>query len=121
VTFLHKTRLRVLAFTLGLGLAALGLISLTAIPAWPVLGVAFAVAVVACNKLALRLSDEVCLGCGSDLASQPKGERGVICPSCGTINHWLGDDADDELLAQAEPAPSPEAPSSPTPDQTASA
>lgn len=85
MTFLHRTRLRALAVIVGVALTALALISLTAVPAWPVVGVAVAAAAVAIHNLSHRLSHPTCLTCGHNLAGHPTGEHGRICPSCGAI------------------------------------
>lgn len=82
-----------LAYLVGLALAAIGLASLTTIPAWPVLGVAIAAAAMLVNTAATRLSEATCLGCGASTAELPKGEHGTICPHCGTIGHTPDDSA----------------------------
>jgi hypothetical protein len=111
MTWMHKIRLRVLGLLLGLVLAAIATISLTTVPAWPVIGVAFATLAIAVNKLTTRLSQPTCWGCGTDLASADEGIYGVECPSCGLLTPrgsdmaWArdegsGDDAaeEDELV-----------------------
>ena len=47
----------------------------------------FSVAFVAMgiNRIASRLDQSVCLACGADLTSQPTGEHGPICPTCGAV------------------------------------
>ncbi len=82
---MHKVRLRALAFVVGIALCALGAISLTTIPAWPIVGVAVAFVAVGINRIASRLAQPVCLSCGIDLGEQPTGEHGPICPSCGAV------------------------------------
>lgn len=83
---MSRIRLRGLALVLGIALFALGAISLTAIPAWPVVGVAVACAAMVVNRIAARLDQPVCLVCGSDIAGQPAGEHGVACSDCGSVN-----------------------------------
>src|SRR5437660_1043665 len=75
VTWFHLTRLKVLAYVLGLLLAGLGLVSLTTMPVLPVLGVIVAAAAVVINKAAFRLSSPTCLGCGKDIGHLPDGEH----------------------------------------------
>lgn len=103
MTWMHKIRLRVLGLLLGLVLAAIATISLTTVPAWPVIGVAFATLALAVNKMTTRLNQPTCWGCGSDLASADAGIYGVQCPTCGTLTPrgadlaWdAGRDADDD-------------------------
>lgn len=102
VTWFHQTRLKVLAYVLGITLAGLGLLSLTTIPAWPVVGVIVAAAAMVINTAASRLSDPTCLGCGRDLAGQPTAEHGIACPDCGSISFKPGS------LASAQAATSPD-------------
>jgi hypothetical protein len=83
---MSRIRLRALALVLGIALFALGAISLTAIPAWPVVGVAVACAAVVVNRIAARLDHPICLACGHDIAGQPAGEHGVACSNCGAVN-----------------------------------
>ncbi len=85
MTWMHKVRLRVLGLLLGLALAAIATISLTTVPAWPVIGVAFATLALAVNKMTTRLNQPTCWGCGSDLANAQEGIYGVECPQCGTL------------------------------------
>lgn len=84
--WLQKIRLRVLAYALGLILAALAISSALTIPAWPIVGVAVAAVVFVINRTASRLADDTCLGCGRAIADLPIGEHGKICPDCGTIS-----------------------------------
>ncbi len=85
LNWLHKVRLRALALAVGIALCALGAISLTTIPVWPIVGVAVAFVAMGINHIAARLDQPVCLSCGADLTSQPTGEHGPICPSCGAV------------------------------------
>lgn len=91
MTWMHKTRLKALAFAMGIALAALGVISLTALPAWPVVGVAVAAVAFSVNRIAARLSVDraMCFGCGQSIADAPEGEHGSICPGCGSINQRI--------------------------------
>ena len=85
MTWLHQIRLRVLALLLGTALAAIATVSLTAIPVWPVVGVAVAAAAWGVNKITSRLRQPTCFGCGGDISREPKGVYGTICPHCGSI------------------------------------
>jgi hypothetical protein len=85
MTWMYKIRLRVLGLLVGLMLAAVATISLTTIPAWPVIGVAVATLALAVNKMTTRLGQPTCWGCGSDLAQAEAGQYGVECPSCGSL------------------------------------
>lgn len=82
---MSRIRLRVLAYVLGLTLTAVGLISLAALPAIPVIGVAFAAAAFGVNSLTSRLRMPVCHGCGQVLGDAPAGLYGVVCPHCGSL------------------------------------
>ncbi len=84
--WMSRIRLRALAYLVAIGLFALGIISLTAVPVWPVLGVAVACAVMAVNRIAARLDTPVCLHCGAGLSERAAGEHGVICADCGAVN-----------------------------------
>lgn len=85
MTWLGKIRLRVLAYVLGIALAVLGVVSLTTIPAWPIVGAAVAVVAMVIHRAGAGLASASCLGCGQSLSQQPEGEHGIICPECGTI------------------------------------
>lgn len=84
-TLMQRVRMKVLAILLGTVLAAVATISLTSLPAWPIVGVAVATVAVAVNKMTARLKTPVCYGCGEDITRLPSGEYGVICPSCGMM------------------------------------
>lgn len=90
--WMHKVRKRMLALLLGVALAVIATISLTAIPAWPVIGVAFAAVAVAVNSMAGRLHVDrpLCLQCGHDLSDLPApdaaGPYGSVCSSCGALH-----------------------------------
>lgn len=106
--WMSRIRLRVLAFVLGLALTAIGLISLTAIPALPVIGVAFAAAAVGVNSLTARLKQPVCHGCGEQIGDVPAGTYGVQCPHCGSLTQFgeqpllAADDADQDADDETE-------------------
>jgi hypothetical protein len=101
MTWMHQVRRRILWIAVGVGLTTLGVVSVTTMPAWPLVGVAVATLAIAINHLAGRLSEPTCYGCGENLAGQPRGERGTICPHCGSINQWVADAGDVEDLASA--------------------
>lgn len=103
LTWIHTTRLKVLACVVGLALAGLGIVSLTAIPAWPIVGAVVAAAAVVINSAAHRLSGPTCLGCGGDLSRLPDGEHGVVCPGCGILSFKPGQ------LSTRTGTPAPEA------------
>lgn len=96
MVWMARIRFRLFAFLLGLTLAALGAISLTTLPAWPVVGVAFAAAAVAVNHMTSRLKAPVCHGCGARLADEPPGAYGVVCSACGFVTLPMGTLAADE-------------------------
>lgn len=85
--WINRLRLKALAWVLAIGLAAIGAISIFAVPAIPALGVAFAVVAVALNQLGHRLTQPTCYGCGGNLSGQAAGQYGVVCKGCGIINH----------------------------------
>jgi hypothetical protein len=104
MTWMHRIRLKVLAFAVGIALAALGLISLTTVPVWPVVGIAVAAVAFTINTVASRLTtgSTTCYGCGQTLVGAPEGEHGCICPGCGAINQRLAAvnaEPEDEHLA----------------------
>lgn len=86
--WMSRVRFRVLAFVLGLAFTAIGLISLTAIPALPVIGVAFAAAAVGVNSLTAKLKQPVCHGCGNPIGDAPSGHYGSVCPGCGSLTQF---------------------------------
>ena len=98
--WMSKIRLRVLAFMLGLVFTAIGIVSLTTIPAWPIVGVAVAAAAVAVNSMTSKLKVPICHGCGKPLGNAPSGQYGVICPSCGFLTQ-----TSHATLASSESAP----------------
>ncbi|MEL7484943.1 MAG: hypothetical protein AAFN41_11405 [Planctomycetota bacterium] len=86
IALLHKLRLRAFAVVVGLILAAVGVVSIVSAPAWPVVAGAVAIAAVAVNSVASRLTKTICLGCGHNVTGAPVGQYGVVCPKCGTIS-----------------------------------
>ncbi len=79
--WMQRVRLKVLTITAILVATAVALVSVLALPAWGVwIGAAAAVALVV-NTVASRLSSNVCLGCGHDLAHEARGEFGASAPS----------------------------------------
>jgi predicted RNA-binding Zn-ribbon protein involved in translation (DUF1610 family) len=86
MTLMHKVRLRVLALVVATTLAAIGAVSLAALPVWPVVGVAVATFALAMNTMTAKLGKAVCWGCGTSIAGQPVGEYGVVCPQCGAVS-----------------------------------
>jgi hypothetical protein len=86
VTFLHSIRRRVLWIVVGVGLTTLGVVSMTTLPAWPIVGAAVATIALVLNGMTRSLRGQVCLGCGQSIAHLPHGEHGVICPGCGHVS-----------------------------------
>ena len=97
MTFLHRIRLRIFAVLLGVGLTAFVVVAWTTIPAWPVVGVAFAAVAMAVNQMASKLTQPVCHGCGRDINGMAVGQYGVVCPSCGFVTQRLALRADATL------------------------
>lgn len=85
VSLIHRLRLRVLGLLLGLVLASLATISLTTIPAWPVVGVAVAAAYVGVNRIMARITPSSCPSCGSSLKGLNASANGIVCPECGSV------------------------------------
>ena len=65
------------------------LLSLTTVPAWPIVGVAVAALALVVSRVTSGLTETICLGCGVDLKDLPRGEHGTICPGCGSVNEWV--------------------------------
>jgi hypothetical protein len=84
--WLHRLRLKLLAFVAALVLAGVAVASVTTVPLWGVVGMTVAAVAVAVNTLGSRLSHPTCLGCGRDISAERHGAYGVMCPGCGTIN-----------------------------------
>lgn len=89
LTYIHKLRLRVLAWLLGITLAGFAAVSWMALPAWPVVGVAVAIVVATVSTMTNRLTTETCYSCGKDMHDVQAGEHGRTCPSCGSIGFKL--------------------------------
>lgn len=102
--FMDRLRFRVFALLFGLALTVLALISLTTIPAWPIVGVAFAAAAVAVNQLASRISPSTCHGCGNDLAGASPTTYGMLCARCGYLTLAPGAPAPGPVQEAGEPA-----------------
>jgi hypothetical protein len=85
VTFLHSMRRRVMWIVVGVGLTTLGVISMTTLPAWPIVGAAVATIALVLGGMTRSLKGEVCLGCGNSISGLPHGDYGVICPGCGHV------------------------------------
>jgi hypothetical protein len=100
VTFLHSMRRRVMWIVVGVGLTTLGVISMTTLPAWPIVGAAVATIALVLNGMTRSLRGEVCLGCGTSIAGLPHGDYGVICPGCGHVTSSMH-------LAENHTGPSP--------------
>ncbi len=107
-SYVGKLRIRAVAWTLGLGLAAAVLIVWTPIGWVPAVGVAVAAAVVTMSKMAARLDKPTCYACGHDLASVLDGPHGIACPSCGSLHQGrrriATGSVDPRAIAQAEQA-----------------
>ncbi|QOJ01572.1 MAG: hypothetical protein HRU70_14225 [Phycisphaeraceae bacterium] len=106
----ERVRLRAALWVVGVACAAVAMISLTAVPVWPVVGVAFAVVAVAVNKVAGRLQPDQlrCYGCGKDLSGQVAGAYGVVCDACGKINQrYIVDPAERHDTPPQTPASTP--------------
>ncbi|MGP1346863.1 MAG: hypothetical protein ACTS3F_09400 [Phycisphaerales bacterium] len=87
LSWLRTLRLKVLAYTIAIPLAAWGAIALT--PAWaalPIVGVAVAAVTMTVNKMTQRLGRVTCWTCGADLSGSPEFVVGVICDACGAVN-----------------------------------
>lgn len=89
MNWIHRLRIRVLAWLIGIAMVGVAIASWAALPAWPVVGVAVAVVVAAVSTMTSRLVVPTCWGCGTDLASIEPGEHGFICPECGSVNQML--------------------------------
>ena len=97
--FFARIRRRALIMVVGIAMAAIATISLTTVPAWPVVGVAFAAVAVAMNSVAsrLRVDESMCLGCGESLKDVSAGVHGAICPGCGAVNQPYVTDPDERV------------------------
>lgn len=89
MTYIHRLRLRVLAWLLGIILAGIAAVSWMALPGWPVVGVAVAMVVATVSTMTNRLKAETCYSCGQDIRHIEAGEHGRACPSCGAVSFTL--------------------------------
>lgn len=100
-TWLAKLRLRAAVAVIGIPLAFFGIFTVgLGWVALPVVGLTVAAVSVTMNKLGQRFDRVTCWTCGEDLAKEPAGVHGVICPCCGSLNQHnprmfaLGDEVD---------------------------
>lgn len=92
LAYIARTKLKVLAWMLGITLATIGSVSLAGLPLLPMLGMAFAAAAMSISKATGRLGKPTCYHCGTDLSKEPVGTHGVVCTQCGSIHmHQPGD------------------------------
>lgn len=89
VSWMHRLRMRTMAWVVGLLLAGFTVASAFALPLLPVLGVAVAAAAVMVNQVASRLVQPTCYGCGRNIAGLKGGAYGVECPDCGSLTQVL--------------------------------
>jgi len=99
-TYIAKTKLKALAWMLGITLATVGTIFSLGLNALPVIGVAMVAAAMSIGKVASRFDRPTCLSCGHDLAKEPVGVHGIGCPECGSVN-MPRDGADDALALES--------------------
>lgn len=100
LAYIVRTKLKVLAWMLGITLATIGSVSLAGLPLLPVLGMAFAAAAVSISKATGRLGKPTCYHCGTDLSGEPVGTHGIVCKQCGSIHmHQPGDDGSQDAEA----------------------
>jgi hypothetical protein len=85
LAWIQKTKLKVLAWLLGITLATVATISVAGLPWIPVVGMAVAAAAVSVGKTTARLMRPTCLTCGHDLSKRPIGAHGAICDQCGAV------------------------------------
>ena len=87
MTWFHKLRLRAFAIIAGVSvLIVIGLGSIASVPLWALIGAVVGTVVLTIHTMAARLDSPTCLACGKDLAKEPAGEYGLICPKCGSIS-----------------------------------
>lgn len=91
IRWIHRMWLRILALVLAAGLTAFGLISISAAPLWPVVGVAVATVALFWNSMTSRLDKPLCLNCGDELNQTVGTQYGIICKSCGCLNEPIGE------------------------------
>jgi hypothetical protein len=106
VNWIQRMRRRALWVVVVVAVTAVGVLTWTAMPAWPVIGVAIAATALVLNTITKDLSQDRCLGCGDSIAQQPVGVHGRVCPKCGTINDRLALSAPTRA---AEPTDQPKA------------
>lgn len=102
LTYIHRLRLRVLAWLLGITLAGIAAVSWMAMPAWPVIGVAVAMVVATVSTMTNRLKADTCYSCGNDIRNVQAGEHGRACPQCGAVGFTLASLPD--VVDRDEPA-----------------
>jgi hypothetical protein len=86
LTWVGRIRRRALWLLVGIAAATLGMMSMTTLPAWPLVGVAVATAAIVLNAITRPLTRTSCLGCGTDLSDVPISTHGRMCRQCGMIN-----------------------------------
>jgi len=91
IRWVHQMWLRILALVLAAGLTAFGLISISAVPLWPVVGVTVATLALCWNSMTSRLDKPLCLNCGDELNQAVGTQYGIICNSCGCLNEPIGE------------------------------
>lgn len=88
--FIRILKLRALGVIACTIVVAIAIFTSTTLPFLATLGVAVAaVAVVsgAVHGITHRLHESpTCLACGENLAAEPQGVHGIICPKCGSIH-----------------------------------
>lgn len=86
MSLISRIRIRALLYTAGIVAATWAAILLTSVAWIPVVGVAVAAVAVSVNKATQVLRKPICLGCGTDLATQTATDYGIACPKCGSLN-----------------------------------
>jgi Zn finger protein HypA/HybF involved in hydrogenase expression len=82
-----RLRLHALVVAIGVPLAVLSAIAVS--PAWlmlPLVGMGVAAVTMTFSKIGQRLNEPTCWTCGHDLKAEPGTEHGVVCPECGSLN-----------------------------------
>jgi hypothetical protein len=88
--WIHKVWLRVIALLFAASLLVLGVVSVTAAPVWPIVGVAVATVAVMWTNITSRLDRPTCLHCGHDIENQPGSQYGIVCDKCGGLSEPVG-------------------------------
>jgi hypothetical protein len=110
MTWMHRIRRRALWVVVVVGVTTLGLLAMSTIPAWPVVGVAVATLAIALGSITRSVSPSICLGCGHDVSDVPAGTHGRLCPTCGALNERLvGEHAAETLADATDHPPEPDA------------